>query len=124
MPVIAKGYEQLPTQTKPYMTLPRYLLLAHSIHRAYMTTHSSCLSNTWVCFLHFCAQPKEMFCTMPVMCVKGVAADRVDTQGVYLCPVYKTEQRGPTYVFSAQLKTKSPPGRWVLAGVGLIMDVA
>lgn len=61
---------------------------------------------------------------MPIMCVKGVAADRVDTQGVYLCPVYKTEQRGPTYVFSAQLKTKSPQGRWVLAGVALIMDVA
>lgn len=70
------------------------------------------------------AQPKEMFCTMPIMCVKGVAADRVDTQGIYMCPVYKTEQRGPTYVFSAQLKTKSPAGRWVLAGVALIMDAA
>ena len=42
----------------------------------------------------------------------------------YQCPVYKTEQRGPTYVFNAQLKTKSPPARWTLAGVGLIMDVA
>lgn len=63
-----------------------------------------------------------MFCVMPVMCVKGVAAERADAQGIYSCPVYKTEQRGPTYVFSAQLKTKSPPGRWVLAGVALIMD--
>lgn len=69
-------------------------------------------------------QPKEMFCSMPIMSVKGVAADRVDTQGIYLCPCYKTEQRGPTYVFSAQLKTKSPAGRWVLAGVALIMDAA
>ncbi|CAB1116950.1 unnamed protein product [Ectocarpus sp. CCAP 1310/34] len=68
--------------------------------------------------------PKEMFCSMPIMSVKGVAADRVDTQGIYLCPCYKTEQRGPTYVFSAQLKTKSPAGRWVLAGVALIMDAA
>lgn len=61
---------------------------------------------------------------MPIMCVKGVSADRVDTQGIYMCPVYKTEQRGPTYVFCAQLKTKSPAGRWVLAGVALIMDTA
>eukprot|EP00903_Cladosiphon_okamuranus_P006208 g6103.t2 len=70
------------------------------------------------------SKPKEMFCSMPIMSVKGVAADRVDTQGIYLCPCYKTEQRGPTYVFSAQLKTKSPAGRWVLAGVALIMDAA
>lgn len=70
------------------------------------------------------SQPKEMFCVMPIMCVKGVAADRVDSQGIFKCPVYKTEQRGPTFVFCAQLKTKSPPGRWVLAGVALIMDVA
>lgn len=42
----------------------------------------------------------------------------------YQCPVYRTEQRGPTYVFTAQLKTKSPPARWVMAGVGLVMDVA
>lgn len=45
-------------------------------------------------------------------------------QQAYQCPVYRTEQRGPTYVFTAQLKTKSPPARWVMAGVGLIMDVA
>ncbi|CAM9802998.1 unnamed protein product, partial [Choristocarpus tenellus] len=70
------------------------------------------------------SKPKEMFCAMPIMCVKGVSVDRTDTQGLYQCPVYKTEQRGPTFVFCAQLKTKSPPGRWVLAGVALIMDVA
>lgn len=45
-------------------------------------------------------------------------------QQAYQCPIYRTEQRGPTYVFTAQLKTKSPPARWVMAGVGLIMDVA
>ncbi|CAM9107555.1 unnamed protein product [Discosporangium mesarthrocarpum] len=70
------------------------------------------------------SKPKEMFCTMPIMCVKGISVDRCETQGLYQCPVYKTEQRGPTFVFCAQLKTKSPQGRWVLAGVSLIMDVA
>ena len=69
------------------------------------------------------ARPKEMFCPMPVMVVRAMAADKADAQA-FSCPVYKTEQRGPTYVFSVQLKTKSPPARWTMAGVGLIMDVA
>jgi dynein heavy chain len=68
--------------------------------------------------------PKEMFSPMPVMNVKAVTLEKADVQGVYMCPVYITEQRGPTYVFQAQLKTKSPPARWVLAGVALIMDIS
>jgi dynein heavy chain len=31
--------------------------------------------------------------------------------------------RGPTWVFDAQLKTKDPPAKWILAGVALILDV-
>lgn len=69
------------------------------------------------------SQPKEMFSPMPVINCKAVAADKLDLKGSFLCPCYKTEFRGPTYVFSAQLKTKSPPARWILAGVALIMDV-
>jgi dynein heavy chain, axonemal len=70
------------------------------------------------------SKPKEMFCKMPVINVKALAADKVDVStGVYVCPTYKTEFRGPTFVFCAQLKTKAAPGKWVLAGVALIMDV-
>lgn len=70
------------------------------------------------------SKPKEMFCKMPIINVKALAADKVDVStGVYVCPTYKTEFRGPTFVFCAQLKTKSAPGKWVLAGVALIMDV-
>jgi dynein heavy chain len=70
------------------------------------------------------SKPKEMFCRMPIMSVRGLAWDKVDVStGIYVCPAYKTEQRGPTYVFCAQLKTKSESGKWVLAGVALIMDV-
>lgn len=70
------------------------------------------------------SKPKEMFCKMPVINVKALAADKVDvSQGIYVCPTYKTEQRGPTFVFCAQLKTKSASGKWVLAGVAMIMDV-
>merc|ERR1711988_1898354 len=70
------------------------------------------------------SKPKEMFSDMPVMNVRGVSADKADSKGMYLSPVYKTEQRGPTYVFQAQLKTKSPAARWILAGVALIMDIS
>jgi dynein heavy chain len=69
------------------------------------------------------SKPKEMFCPMPVICVRGLAADKVDMNGFYSCPCYKTEFRGPTFVFCAQLRTKSPTAKWVLAGVALLMDV-
>jgi len=71
------------------------------------------------------SKPKEMFFAMPIINVRGLATDKVDTSsGVYVCPTYKTEFRGPTFVFCAQLKTKAPSGKWVLAGVAMIMDVA
>jgi dynein heavy chain len=69
------------------------------------------------------SKPKEMFCAMPVMSVKGLAVDKADFTGMYNCPVYKTEQRGPTFVYCANLRTKSPFGRWVLAGVALILEL-
>jgi len=69
------------------------------------------------------SRPKEMFCRMPIINVKALAADKVDvSSGIYVCPTYKTEKRGPTYVFCAQLKTKYPSGKWVLSGVALILD--
>jgi len=90
-------------------------VIGFSLQGARWDTTAGCLERS---------KPKEMFCKMPVINVKGVAADKADTsQGIYVCPAYKTEQRGPTYVFCAQLKTKHPSGKWVLAGVALIMDV-
>jgi dynein heavy chain len=70
------------------------------------------------------SRPKEMFFRMPVINVKAAAIDKVETTGIYVCPSYKTTQRGPTYVFCAQLKTKANPGKWVLAGVAMIFDVS
>lgn len=70
------------------------------------------------------SKPKEMFCKMPIINVRALAAEKADTSnGIYVCPTYKTEFRGPTFVFCAQLKTKAPSGKWVLAGVAMIMDV-
>ena len=69
------------------------------------------------------SRPREMACELPVVKCRAVPLERLDDKGVYACPVYKTEQRGPTFVFMAQLRTKAPPARWTMAGVALIMDV-
>jgi dynein heavy chain len=66
--------------------------------------------------------PREMFCPMPVINIKANIVDRVDAN-TYMCPVYQTSQRGPTYVFSAQLRSKVTPAKWTLAGVAMLLDV-
>jgi dynein heavy chain len=69
-------------------------------------------------------EPREMFCLMPVVNCKAVLVDKLETNGVYSCPCYKTQQRGPTFVFFGTLRSKVPSAKWVLAGVCLIMEVA
>jgi dynein heavy chain len=69
------------------------------------------------------SKPKEMFCPMPVVNCAALPASEADMTGLFLCPCYKTMFRGPTWVFDAQLRTVSPPARWILAGVALILDV-
>jgi len=68
------------------------------------------------------SRPKELFAPMPVVLIKAVTVDKAEDRGSYMCPVYKTQKRGPTYVFTAGLKTRAPPIKWVLAGVALLMD--
>jgi len=68
------------------------------------------------------SKPKEMFCAMPIIAVKAVLLDKAD-YNCFQCPCYKTTFRGPQWVFNCQLKSKSPPSRWVLAGVGLLLDI-
>jgi dynein heavy chain len=70
------------------------------------------------------SRPREMYQEMPVINVRSIPVDKLDLKNTYECPVYKTSQRGPTYVFTAQLKTKSPSARWVMAGVCLLFDVS
>jgi len=66
---------------------------------------------------------KELFAKMPIIVIKAVPIEKADVRDTYTCPVYRTQDRGHTYVFSALLKTKAPPSRWVMAGVALLMDV-
>jgi dynein heavy chain len=69
--------------------------------------------------------PKKQFSVVPVVNCRAamLAADGKEEKNVYQCPVYKTETRGSTYVFTAQMKTKLPPQKWILAGVAMILDV-
>merc|ERR1719313_1576529 len=69
------------------------------------------------------SRPKELFCNMPVMLIKAVTVDKGEQRDAYPCPVYKTQLRGATYVFSAGLRSKVSTNRWVMAGVALLMDV-
>jgi len=65
---------------------------------------------------------KELTPSMPVLFVRAIPVDKQDTKNSYECPVYKTRQRGPTYVWNFHLKTKENPARWVLAGVALLLS--
>lgn len=69
------------------------------------------------------AKPREMYTKLPVLHFRAVPVPKPQGEGVYVCPLYKTTQRGASFVCSCQLRTRSPPARWVLAGVALIMDV-
>lgn len=60
---------------------------------------------------------------MPVLFVKAVPAEQQELKNTYQCPVYRTKQRGPTYVWSLHLRTKQPPAKWVMAGVALLLSV-
>ncbi len=66
--------------------------------------------------------PKELHPPVPVMHIMGVTADNVVSQGVYQCPVYTTTIRGPTFTFTAPLKSDRPAYAWVLAAVCLLMQ--
>ena len=69
------------------------------------------------------ASMKDLYTTMPVMYLKALSVDKQDTRALYGCPIYKTRTRGPTYVWTFNIKTKNKPQKWILAGVALIMQV-
>lgn len=81
--------------------------------------------------------PREMNVLMPVLICRAIVdtgnkdqtgvlgrGSKVGAINVYECPVYKTQQRGPTFIFMSPLRTKVSPAKWVLAGVAMLMEVA
>ncbi|GCB69230.1 hypothetical protein scyTo_0001016 [Scyliorhinus torazame] len=69
------------------------------------------------------ARLKELTPTIPVIFIKAIPVDKQETRNMYPCPVYKTRLRGPTYVWTFNLKTKEKPSKWVLAGVSILLQI-
>jgi dynein heavy chain len=55
--------------------------------------------------------------------LQAITQDKQDMRNMYECPVYKTRTRGPTYVWTFNLKSKDKPAKWTLAGVALLLQV-
>ncbi|KAF4642858.1 dynein heavy chain family protein [Toxoplasma gondii] len=75
---------------------------------------SSCLEES---------RPKELFCALPVVHCKAELGSKKEDSGTYICPVYRTQQRGATFIFDAQLRTKYPSAKWIMGGVAMILDI-
>lgn len=69
------------------------------------------------------ARLKELFPLMPVVYIRAITQDKQDLKNMYECPVYKTRTRGPTYVWTFNLRTRDKPNKWVLAGVAIVLQI-
>ncbi|KAL8606951.1 hypothetical protein ACOMHN_041340 [Nucella lapillus] len=69
------------------------------------------------------ARLKELAPTVPVLFIRAIPVDRQDLRNMYACPVYKTKTRGPTFVWTFNLKTKEKPSKWILGGVAILLQV-
>ncbi|XP_028280327.1 dynein heavy chain 11, axonemal isoform X1 [Parambassis ranga] len=66
---------------------------------------------------------RDLTPAMPVLYVRAVPAEEQELKNTFKCPVYRTKQRGPTYVWALHLRTKQPPAKWIVAGVALLLSV-
>lgn len=66
---------------------------------------------------------KELFSLMPIVFVKAITQDKLETKNMYECPVYRTRMRGPTYIWTFNLKTREKPTKWTLAGVAILLQI-
>jgi dynein heavy chain len=66
---------------------------------------------------------KELYPKMPVVTIRSLPLAKVDRRDQYECPLYKTQARGGTFVVGLHLRTKQPARKWIIAGVGCILDV-
>ena len=66
---------------------------------------------------------KELHPIMPVMYIRALTNDKQETRNFYECPVYKTRQRGPTYIWTFNLRSREKATKWILAGACLILQI-
>jgi dynein heavy chain len=79
------------------------------------------------------AKLKELCPAVPVMFCKSIPVDKQDLRGTYMCPTFKTVERGraseavavglcPGFVWYFNLKTKAHPNKWILAGCAMTLS--
>lgn len=74
-------------------------------------------------WLEECA-PREMYFEMPVINLHAIVIGKDNTTNMAPVPVYRTRQRGRTYVFTARLRSQISVARWVMAGVAIVLEIA
>jgi dynein heavy chain len=69
------------------------------------------------------SKPKVLHPQMPVLNVFAVPNSEMDWENMYRCPVFTTSARGPTYVFTANVRMEpdDKESRWILAGAALLL---
>lgn len=90
------------------------LVFGFQVEGARWDTNSSSLEES---------HPKTSFSIVPVVNCRAIILNDKQDKTAYECPVYKTIDRMMTFVFAAQLKTRYPSAKWVIAGVAMILDV-
>lgn len=90
------------------------------------------------------SRPKELFFEMPLIHIRAITKDKQELRSVYECPVYRTRYdnklakfmgmllyshisshyslRGPTYVWTFNLKTREKQSKWILGGVAIVLQ--
>jgi dynein heavy chain len=123
------------TAQKQKMELDKLVVLTDVTRKTVETTESRAREGAYVSGLYLegarwnwttglleeC-EAREMFCELPVVCCRAILSDKQEKTGVYMCPAYKTQARGQHYVFTASLRTKMPPAKWVLTGTCLLLE--
>jgi dynein heavy chain len=68
-------------------------------------------------------KPKILHPSMPVVNVIAVPNSEMDWNNMYKCPVYVTSARGPTYIFTANVRMEPDDhdSKWILAGAALLL---
>jgi hypothetical protein len=69
--------------------------------------------------MHYAGKAISWWCEIYLNCL----CPPQELRNLYECPVYKTRQRGPTYVWTFNLRTKEKASKWVLAGVALLLQI-
>jgi dynein heavy chain len=70
------------------------------------------------------AEPKKLYCPLPVLYVTGVLAKDRRRAGQYEAPVYRSKARmGRNFVTTFSLRTEEDKAKWTLCGVALLCSV-